>query len=989
MRIQVTLWIIPLVILCGLSPCLGGPVMGPDAQNQLEALVARHGGVYLNFDQLAAGTQLDDEYASSGVRFRSIRNPDGSSISKPLVAISYGGSIEISGTPSWGSGSDGRVAYEISFDNPRQWAGLARHWDNYYTITKFYNPSGQLIHSFQNIQGQSGWNKTFLGYIVDSSDTNQWISRIECDGVLLPGNRQVGYSDDLYFGVGADQNTQPMVITSASLRFSSKLGDKFTVNGVVEGLSLSGAQSVVFEADAFSQEIPVDRFVQAGTKHTFTGGKGAPGLSTLVLDATNGKFTATVTNVSLSGFTNPLPVKLTLGQSEKCAVIQLVVKGNTWSFSAAKNPQYPCDITEVPQSSPRAIFVKTPSQFRIEAKVNPNPKLDTSSLTLYAVDQNLGLMSDPICTLLDNGSSANGDSASGDNVYSCLANIRKDAPGVAWLAVRAKLGGTYVFSPSLKLGIVAPLTEQTIQETLDAQDQVTQIWKQKVKRNGNTKKTRTQTAMALKKVKGIKSAKLSKDSFVIYLEFAVGMRGSVMLYPENLPGSGTELPQAREKVQSEHPPTLSKGSIEPASPPSEEPLASGTLTTGTTTCRVGNCRAFIYSPFRNEFDYDTGQKINDLLNNSPKEKMDVTFLKNDECTVDALFLGMGKGSYGTVVINSHGIVGYDNQIEIMTKEKVTPQSLMNPVILYGMADGALTWTEHDNYKKGISGWFYSFRPKFISDWVRGGFKNGITLMASCKGAANGSMAEAFFGKGMKAYFGMTGYVWEDYLADCSDYLFYGLVNEEKNTEVAYADVPHLDGDPDPKHYDPDTQFVMMAYPVPLSYDCTKQDLSKYKKGMAGLMWHVVYETIWPDGHKTYIDNKLASFGSEFYDPKQPGTWTGNTFTQQMDYTDKIKEQHESLTVIVNNTATVVTYFWYLKTYKQGTLIEKVEFEVTDIPIDYTNDGQMVFSVNGLETCNKVANFEYSRQSTDSGGTTTIGIPNDLSVPTLRMPAASI
>ena len=165
--------------------------------------------------------------------------------------------MEISGEPPWGPDSDGRVAYEIRFDQPQRWAGLVRHWDNYYTITNFYNLSGNLIHSFQGIQQTHGGNKTFMGYLADSTDTNQWISRIECDGTTdSTGTRQVGYSDDLYFGTVYQPAPQNMTISSASVSYQSPKADTFTVKGTLQGLSLSGAQSVVFEASAFSRKFP-------------------------------------------------------------------------------------------------------------------------------------------------------------------------------------------------------------------------------------------------------------------------------------------------------------------------------------------------------------------------------------------------------------------------------------------------------------------------------------------------------------------------------------------------------------------------------------------------------------------------------------------------------------------------------------------------------------------------------------------------------------
>lgn len=211
-----------LVVLPITSLGIAGPMMGDMVKSQFSGWVSSYEGTCLGFDELSAGTQLSNQYSSKGVAFNSIRDPGGTSISKPVVVISYGGSMEISGEPSWGTGSDGRVAYQIQFSTPQRWAGIARHWDNFYTITNFYNSSGNVIYSFQGIQASSGFNKTFLGYLAETNDTGQWVSRIECDGkVDSNGVRQVGYADDLYFGTALPCS---YIISPTSNSFTSQGG---------------------------------------------------------------------------------------------------------------------------------------------------------------------------------------------------------------------------------------------------------------------------------------------------------------------------------------------------------------------------------------------------------------------------------------------------------------------------------------------------------------------------------------------------------------------------------------------------------------------------------------------------------------------------------------------------------------------------------------------------------------------------------------------
>jgi chitodextrinase len=104
----------------------------------------------------------------------------------------------IVGTPFAGGSDDGRVGYQILFATPQRRAGLQRIW-NAQTVTRFYNESNQLLAEHVG----SG----FVGFIAVGSDSpTQWVKRIQVDGLIDPGDmitRQVGYSDDLFFGSAA------------------------------------------------------------------------------------------------------------------------------------------------------------------------------------------------------------------------------------------------------------------------------------------------------------------------------------------------------------------------------------------------------------------------------------------------------------------------------------------------------------------------------------------------------------------------------------------------------------------------------------------------------------------------------------------------------------------------------------------------------------------------------------------------------------------
>jgi hypothetical protein len=179
-----------------LLPFVPGPVMGPEARVQFEGYAIAYGDSIIEFENLSVGTALDDELQSAyGVTFASTRSTVGVPFTEPhnVVVASFGGSHTVIGTPGPGGGPDGRVGYEIRFDVPQQRVALQRLWSED-TATRFYDAAGMLLHEL------TGVANPFVGYLGDPYDTATWIKTIEVDTRVVSGMRQVGYSDDLFFG---------------------------------------------------------------------------------------------------------------------------------------------------------------------------------------------------------------------------------------------------------------------------------------------------------------------------------------------------------------------------------------------------------------------------------------------------------------------------------------------------------------------------------------------------------------------------------------------------------------------------------------------------------------------------------------------------------------------------------------------------------------------------------------------------------------------
>jgi hypothetical protein len=178
-----------------------GLVFGESAESQFIQLQADLSENYLDFESAPANTNLNPgaDFFGVGARFASIIQTNGTPFGPEHVEISNRHSFatlgnSIVGSPCGGCSDDGRVGYEVAFDQVQRRAGLLRAW-NTFSITRFYNAAGDLLAEHRNTE-----NVQFVGWMANSNDESTWVARIVMDGLDNGGGRQVGHSDDLYFG---------------------------------------------------------------------------------------------------------------------------------------------------------------------------------------------------------------------------------------------------------------------------------------------------------------------------------------------------------------------------------------------------------------------------------------------------------------------------------------------------------------------------------------------------------------------------------------------------------------------------------------------------------------------------------------------------------------------------------------------------------------------------------------------------------------------
>jgi hypothetical protein len=168
-------------------------ITGQPARDAFEAGVISSGFTKITFDAFSPNTKITTQIA--GLSFRTIRNSSGAPLGGGVgVNMSpFSGRIgTIVGTPCSGCSDDGRYAYEVVFSDAQSAAGIQRIWNNS-TITRFFNSDGALLDQFVG--------STYVGWLGDPDDATTHVKRIEIDGLNSSGSLQVGYSDDLIFGM--------------------------------------------------------------------------------------------------------------------------------------------------------------------------------------------------------------------------------------------------------------------------------------------------------------------------------------------------------------------------------------------------------------------------------------------------------------------------------------------------------------------------------------------------------------------------------------------------------------------------------------------------------------------------------------------------------------------------------------------------------------------------------------------------------------------
>ncbi|MHA1685787.1 MAG: hypothetical protein ACTSYD_05175 [Candidatus Heimdallarchaeaceae archaeon] len=440
-----------------------------------------------------------------------------------------------------------------------------------------------------------------------------------------------------------------------------------------------------------------------------------------------------------------------------------------------------------PQIKPAGIFINQSVDIIIRVTIAPNPNLIPTSVKLVRLDQDNNIIAE-LNQLYDDGDLDHGDDIQGDGVFSTIQNFSESVPGDVKLRVVAKTqqstGEVEGFSAIFVLKVVEQITSKQISQLINTQESGENQYNGYLQSN-DEETAKKLTVDWLKQQPNVVGAAISASGD-IWVDYESGLTGMILITHEGEEGGSYDTKFERMK-----------GAIIPLMK----------QTRGFTTDlfnlsgfiyedknAVLNKNALLFAPRYTEFSgYGTEflDSLEALLKDSDYPEFEITYLKDDNCTVNAL---SNMTNYGLIVIHTHGGIVKGNVVFVTGEEA----GLFSYVYhLLDWITGKITTAT----MKGKTYW--AIMPSFIEN-LSGTFPNSIVYNGSCKSAYNNTMANAFLNKNANTYFGFSETVYSSFDARMANELFPKLINEHKTTGEAFKPNQH------DSHTNNPAYFVMLG-----------------------------------------------------------------------------------------------------------------------------------------------------------------------------------
>jgi hypothetical protein len=437
--------------------------------------------------------------------------------------------------------------------------------------------------------------------------------------------------------------------------------------------------------------------------------------------------------------------------------------------------------------SPGTIFRNESTSVTVAVAVafaNGSPTLDLLSTT------EAGVGTTKVLTLYDDGDLVKGDDIANDGIFhnkiSLAPTDSLDRFYVAKDPVSTQRSPVSRLAVSVRLTNAALTTTMTFNTSIDTLVKLRvsqgQTWPQiRTEVLGQLKANPTEVTLSGLSDDGDGVWWVSKDELLVVVQ-------SSTYFGSTLKGGSSQLQALRQEVEP-RPPDNTPRPTQPDLLPGWELLPTRASALAGDTIATGSNRALVLAPYRTYFESHGGDEANEVAQILTDAGYDVTFKQDAQVTVNDF---KNLSNYGVLAVSSHGDNYYKGLLTLWftTFGESIPFWAEGSSQVIVLTNVALTTANKATYEADLKTQrlvlaadnTLAITPSFIKTYA-GTMPSTLVYMSSCRSTFNSTMADAFLGRGAKAYLGYSNYVGTPFATSHGMSTFQQLAEGKKTGEL--------------------------------------------------------------------------------------------------------------------------------------------------------------------------------------------------------------